>query len=109
VKERQQEYYYALTKSDSEGQSTSFIEFMLDIIHLALEDLLKTQNLTVTGKERIEHFKEIIKDKDFSRQDYLRHNKEVSSATASRDLKNATENKILIRSGDKRLTKYKFV
>ncbi len=42
VKERQQEYYQVLAKSDSEGSSTNFIEFMLEIIHLALEDLLKT-------------------------------------------------------------------
>ena len=108
VKERQQDYYNVLGKSDSQGNSTSFIEFMLEIIHLALEDLLKTQNLTVKDIDRIELFKDIIGENEFSRQDYLRYNKEISSATASRDLKNAVDKGILSKSGDKRVTRYTF-
>ncbi|MEN8249804.1 MAG: Fic family protein [Bacteroidota bacterium] len=108
VKERQQDYYSVLRKSDSEGKSTSFIEFMLEIIHMALEDLLNTQNLTVKDIDRIEWFKIIIGNKEFSRKDYLRHNKEISSATASRDLKTAVEMGNLSKSGDKRLTRYRF-
>ncbi len=108
VKEQQQEYYKVLGKSDKQGNSTSFIEFMLQIIHLALENLLMIQNLTVKDMDRIELFKDIIKNKEFSRQDYLRHNKEISPATASRDLKNAVDKGILIKKGDKRLTIYKF-
>jgi Fic family protein len=108
VKEKQQEYYHVLGKSDRQGSSTSFIEFMLEIIFTALNDLLKTQNLTISDSERIELFKEIIGDKKFSRQDYLRHNKDISSATASRDLKNAVDNGVLIKTGDKRLTKYQY-
>ncbi len=108
IKERQQDYYNILGKSDSQGSSTSFIEFMLDIINLALEDLLRTQNLTITNIDRINIFKNIIGSKTFTRQDYLRHNKEISSATASRDLKEAVDKSILEKKGDKRLTKYKF-
>ncbi len=108
VKEKQQDYYNVLGKSDSQGKSTSFIEFMLEIINLALEDLLKTQNLSVKNSDRTDLFKEIVGEKEFSRQDYLRHNKDISSATASRDLKNAVIRGILIKTGDKRLTRYKF-
>lgn len=108
VKEQQQEYYKVLGKSDKQGNSTSFIEFMLQIIHSALENLLIIQNLTVKDMDRIEIFEDIIKNKEFSRQDYLRHNKEISPATASRDLKNAVDKGILIKKGDKRLTIYKF-
>lgn len=108
VKERQQDYYNVLGKSDNQGNSTSFIEFMLEIIHVALEDLLKTQNLTVKDIDRIVLYRDIIGNTTFSRKDYLRHNKEISSATASRDLKNAIEKNILLKTGDKRLTKYKF-
>ncbi|MDA3780980.1 MAG: Fic family protein [Bacteroidales bacterium] len=108
VKERQQDYYNALGKSDSQGSSTSFIEFMLDIIHIALEDLLTTQNLTIKNIDRIEIFKNIVGDNYFSRQEYLRHNKEISAATASRDLKDAVDKVILEKVGDKRLTKYRF-
>lgn len=109
VKERQQDYYNSLGKSDSQGSSTIFIEFMLGIIHVALEDLLTTQNMTVKNTDRINLFKDIVGDNYFSRQEYLRHNKEISAATASRDLKNAVEEGILDKTGDKRLTKYKFM
>lgn len=108
IKERQQDYYHVLGKSDSQGSSTSFIEFMLDILNIALEDLLSNQNHTITNIERIEIFKSIIKTNVFTRQDYLRQNKEISPATASRDLKEAVEKLILDKTGDKRLTKYKF-
>jgi len=108
IKERQQDYYHVLGKSDKQGSSTSFIEFMLDIINVALEDLLSSQNLTITNNDRIQIFKEIIGEKLFSRQDYLRHNKEISTATASRDLKDAVDNGTLEKTGDKRLTKYKY-
>ncbi len=108
VKERQQEYYNVLSKSDKQGASTFFIEFMLEIIHVALDDLLKTQNITVSDADRIELFKERIGNHDFSRQDYLRYNKDISPATASRDLKNAVVQGILTKTGDKRLTTYRF-
>ena len=108
IKESQQDYYNVLGKSDNQGSSTSFIEFMLEIINIALDDLLKTQNLTATDSDRINLFKDLIGNKEFSRQDYLRYNKDISSATASRDLKNAVDNGILIKNGDKRLTKYRF-
>jgi Fic family protein len=38
VKEKQHEYYAVLGKSDRQGNSTSFIEFMLEIIKDARED-----------------------------------------------------------------------
>jgi len=108
VKERQQDYYNVLEKSDNQGSSTSFIGFMLEIIHIALDDLLKSQNLTITDSDRINLFRDLISEKEFSRQDYLRYNKDISSATASRDLKNAVDKGVLIKAGDKRLTKYRF-
>lgn len=108
IKARGQDYYYVLGKSDKQGSSTSFIEFMLEIVNLALEDLLKTQNLSASDSDRIQFFKEMIADKEFSCQDYLRYNKDISTATASRDLKNAVDNGVLTKSGDKRLTKYRF-
>lgn len=108
IKDRQLEYYKVLRKSDQRGSSTIFVEFMLEMIHIALSDLLKSQNFTLTNTDRISLFKDIISDKEFSRQDYLRSNKDISSATASRDLKSAVDNGILIKTGDKRLTRYKF-
>lgn len=108
IKERQQDYYNVLGISDKQGSSTSFIEFMLEIINQALDDLLKMQNVTITDSDRINIYKDLIGIQEFSRQDYLRHNKDIASATASRDLKNAVDKGILMKSGDKRLTKYRF-
>lgn len=108
IKVRQQEYYDVLGKSDNQGNSTGFIEFMLEIIDSALEDLLKAQNHTITGAERINIFRNFAGTELFSRQDYLRHNKEISTATASRDLKEGVDNGIIQKTGERRLTKYKY-
>jgi Fic family protein len=108
VKEKQHEYYAVLGKSDRQENSTSFIEFMLEIIKEALEDLLKVQNVTLTDGDRIQHFKDIIGIKYFSRQDYLRAFKNISAATASRDLKTGCNNGVIEKQGDKRTTKYRF-
>jgi Fic family protein len=108
IKERQQDYYDILGKSDSQGNSTAFIEFMLKIINTALEDLLKTQNHTLTSIDRIDVFRNVIGNELFTRRDYLRHNKEISTATASRDLKEAVDKEIIVKSGDKRSTNYRY-
>src|ERR1035437_5008172 len=108
IKERQQDYYDVLGKSDNQGNSTGFVELMLKIINIALEDLLKTQNHTITSTDRISIFKNFIGSELFTRQDYLRHNKDISTATASRDLKEAVVNEIIEKTGEKRLTKYRY-
>ena len=81
---------------------------MLKIIDIALEDLLKTQNHTLTSIDRISIIKNFIGNELFTRQDYLRHNKEISTATASRDLKEAVDNEVIEKIGEKRLTKYRY-
>jgi len=53
-------------------------------------------------------FKTIISTKEFSRKDYLESFKNISQATASRDLKWAVCKGILVKMGDKRLTRYLF-
>lgn len=109
IKEKQQDYYHVLGESDKRGNSTSFIEFMLEIINQALEDLLSSQNVAVSNIDRVELFRDIVGYDYFTRQDYLRYNKDISTATASRDLREAVELGILDKTGDKRLTKYQFI
>lgn len=108
IKNRQNEYYRILGESDNKGDSTGFIEFMLQIINESLEDLLTNQNVNLTSQDRIDIFKEKIGQSTFNRQDYMRHFKDISTATASRDLKLAAETGLLNKSGDKRTTIYKF-
>lgn len=109
IKKTQTEYYNILSKCDRQGESTLFIEYMLNIINEALEDLLSSQSVNLIGEDRIKLFKDIIKDKSFSRKDYMRHFKNISSATASRDLREATQKKILEKKGDGRLTIYRIL
>lgn len=108
IKERQQDYYSVLGRSDNQGSSTGFIEFMLGIINKALDDLLRSQNLTASDSDRMNLFQDLIGDQEFSRQEYLRYNKDISPATASRDLKSAVDKGALMKTGDKRLTRYRF-
>jgi len=108
IKVRQSEYYRILGESDNKGDSTGFIEFMLQIINESLEELLTNQNVNLTSQDRISIFKDKIKNSSFNRQDFMRQFKDISASTASRDLKLAVDDDILEKSGDKRTTLYKF-
>jgi Fic family protein len=108
IKARQLEYYKILRESDNQGNSTGFIEFMLQIISLSLEELLTSQNVNLTSDDRITIYKDKISADSFARQDYMRHFKDISSATASRDLKEAFDKGILVKTGEKRTTQYRF-
>jgi Fic family protein len=108
IKARQSEYYRILGESDDKGDSTGFIEFLLQIINESLEELLTNQNVTLTSQDRISIFKDKIKNSSFNRQDYMRQFKDISASTASRDLKLGVDDDILEKSGDKRTTLYKF-
>jgi Fic family protein len=108
IKERQEKYYESLGKSDNEGESTIFIEFMLEIIQKSLEDLLNIQNVSLTNIDRINLFKSMVKTDYFSRKEYLKNFREISSATASRDLKFAAENGLIEKIGDKNTARYRY-
>ncbi|MGB3465836.1 MAG: Fic family protein, partial [Cyclobacteriaceae bacterium] len=106
IKERQSDYYKALSASDKMGESTLFIEFILQSIDEALENLLKVQNRIMTSEERIEYFLATFRGNTFSRKEYMSIFKNISSSTASRDLKKAVDESKIKKVGDKRLTTY---
>ena len=106
IKSSQKEYYAVLEFCDKAGKSTKFIEFMLKAIDEALADLLNSQNPTLLAEDRVEYFISIFKDESFTRKDYLNIFKNISPATASRDLRKASELNLLEKSGDKRMTHY---
>ncbi len=108
IKRRQKEYYYALSASDKAGNSTTFIEFMLAILNDSLEELLSIQQPALSSVDRMRLFSNHIRNISFTRKDYLRFFKEISPATASRDLKEAVDNGTLKKQGEKRLTFYQF-
>lgn len=108
IKQKQKEYYAKLSESDKKGHCTPFVEFMLAIILEALNDVLQTQNKTLSVEDRIQLYKEKIGKNTFTRKDYLLNFKNISAPTASRDLRWAVEKNILIKIGEQRLTQYKF-
>ncbi len=108
IKKRQGEYYESLGQSDNAGESTAFIEFMLEIILESLEELLNIQNVNLTNIDRINLFKSVVKDDYFTRKEYLKNFREISSATASRDLSYAVENGVIDKFGDKNKTRYRY-
>jgi Fic family protein len=108
IKVRQEQYYESLSKSDNTGESTIFIEFMLEILLNSLEELLQIQNVNLANIDRITIFKSIIKEDYFTRKEFLKNFREISSATASRDLKYGVENGFIEKIGDKNTAKYKF-
>ena len=109
IKENQQDYYLALEQSDKQGESTIFIEFMLGIIYNSLNRYYSEfKPETVSTEQRITKAKEHFKSTKFSRKDYIDLFKNISTATASRDLKYCVDKKLAEKYGDKRLTSYKF-
>ncbi len=109
IKQKQVEYYSSLEHSDKSGNSTLFIEFMLEIIDKALEEQLQLPRKPITAEERIDMFRNIADQNKFTRKDYLNYFKDISSATASRDLKLAADLKMIRKSGDKRTATYRYI
>lgn len=105
ISKDQEKYYKALSDSDKLGKSTKFIEYMLSVIDSSISELLDFNNRTLTEKERLEYFISLNKP-EFSRKDYMDVFKDISSATASRDLKNGTERELFNKIGEKNKTKY---
>lgn len=106
ISTNQSAYYNALSISDKEGKSTRFIEYMLSIIDESLNELLQNSVKKLSAEDRVQLFLENSLD-EFTRKDYLNYFKDVSSATASRDLKKGVENGIIKKAGDKKTTVYK--
>lgn len=105
IRESQNEYYSALKKSDQEGKSTRFIEYMLNLIDNSLASAMEARSPNLTAEDRINYFIEIT-DKEFSRKDYMAYYKSISTATASRDLILGVELGIIKKKGTGNKTKY---
>lgn len=105
ISQTQQEYYEVLSRCDKAGKSTLFIEYMLRIIDDSLAELLQHAPPLTTEIDRLRYFATLGKQ-NFSRKDYQAVFKNISSATASRDLKYGLEHHFLSKSGEKNQTVY---
>lgn len=105
ISKKQTDYYNALAMSDKSGKSTLFIEYMLDVIDNSLETLLQFNTRILKDTDRLEYFLTLGKT-EFTRKDYMNIFKDLSSATASRDLKKGLDLKMFSSSGSLNKTKY---
>lgn len=106
ISKNQEKYYKVLALCDKTGKSTFFIEYMLSIIDNSLNELLNYNNRNFNTEQRLEYFKS-LEFEEFSRKDYMDTFKDISSSTASRDLKKGIELGILIKIGEMNKTRYK--
>ena len=108
IQQTQSNYYHALSQSDKSGNSTPFIEYMLEVINDALCKMLDFKSRIMSSEDRLTYFSEIY-DSEFSRKDYMRVFKDISSATASRDLKQGVELGLFEKEGNKTKTIYRII
>jgi len=78
---------------------------MLQIINQSLDELLAERVGPITSAQRISIFLS-TGIKEFTRKTYLDYFKTISSATASRDLLEAVQEKLVTKTGDKNKTIY---
>jgi len=110
IKENQSRYYEILGACDQAGESTLFIEFSLEIILIALRRY--TQSVlsgVIDFKSRLTYTQQQVGNNWFSRKEYLAFHKEISSATASRDLLKGVQDGILKKQGNKNQVTYQFI
>lgn len=105
ISQSQIDYYKSLAISDKTGKSTYFIEYMLGVIDKSLASILNYKARILKDKDRLDYFLKLGK-KEFTRKDYMEIFKDLSTATASRDLKKGIEMKILKSIGNHNKTKY---
>lgn len=106
ISKSQEEYYDVLAKSDKAGNSTLFIEYMLNVIERSLSELLSFNNRTMKEMDRIAYFLSLTSN-GFSRKDYMNVFKDISTATASRDLKKAADLGLIAKDGKNNRTCYR--
>lgn len=78
IKERQSEYYKALEVADKAGESTAFIEFMLNTIRDALLELIQTDQVDVQVTDQVQRLlaalgKETLSSKELLERLELKH------------------------------------
>jgi Fic family protein len=108
IHKTQGDYYHALSQSDKSGSSTPFIEYMLNVVNDSLYTMLDVKSKVMSTQDRLTYYSEIC-EPEFSRKDYMSVFKEISSATASRDLKQGIELGLFEKLGDKSKTIYSII
>ena len=107
IKTNQSGYYKVLAEADSQGKSTVFIDFILRRILESLDEVLSSSGMRVVDYQTRVDFALSQLEGWFDRKKYLEVCKNVSTATASRDLKQMIQDQIVEISGIGRMTRYR--
>lgn len=102
IHDRQADYYAAINTSNDTGESTIFIEFMLDAIHASLTDAIRTSDEMSDGKVdkatlRWQKIEEFLKTHDYIMNADVRELCGVSAATANRVLADLVAKEKLVK------------
>jgi Fic family protein len=68
ISNNQEKYYKALSESDKSGESTKFIEYMLSVIDISINELLNFNSRTLNEIDRLDYFIALNKT-EFTRKD----------------------------------------
>ena len=110
IKENQQKYYDVLNICDMAGESTEFIIFSLEQILITLNQYnTNVSSETVHPLERLHYAQKYISQKWFYRKDYMELHKDISTATASRDLTLGLTENLLKKKNSNNKTCYQFL
>lgn len=102
IHDRQKDYYAAINASNDAGESTVFVEFMLNAIQASLVDAIRTSDEMSDGKInkatiRWKKIEEFLKEHDYIMNTNVRELCGVSPATANRILAELVRNGKLIK------------
>lgn len=110
VRKNQACYYKTLRKCDQIGESTAFIEFLLEIILEAIIRYGKDTEVSPNDPAaRLKYALTYLTNRWFGRKDYLAVHSNLSPATASRDLIYGVKHNLLASAGKCNQVKYRFV
>lgn len=107
IREHQHDYYRVLGECDLAGESSAFVEFILNLLRKAVSELFDDlRPEPSTNESRIERAVVWFGDREFTRKEYMHLHRTLSSATASRDLRWGVEHGLLTRIGEKSMARY---
>lgn len=100
-------YHASLDYADRQEDCGAFITYMMERIDEALAELLSAPNPVMAAPERLALFAQQAPRRAFQRKDYLNFFPDISTASASRDLREAVDNGRLERQGTGRTATYR--
>jgi Fic family protein len=109
IRARQRRYYEVLRRCDRRGDSTEFVELVLEALRDAMiETAAALLPARSTSTDRLAAARAHFRRRWFRRGDYVVLHRSISTATASRDLSGAVAGGLLVSRGERRMTEYRF-